>query len=82
MKVATRRHRRIPTGPCAADGSAGGVLGDEHLLKRLRENVREAGRLVANAEQEPRHVVSLGQAAAIEIVTPANDTTRRFPVNP
>src|SRR5215468_940368 len=60
-----------------ANGGAGTVLRHQGLLQVRGRDLREGRRLVADPEQKGRHVVSLLQAAAVEIVPPSegNDAT-------
>ena len=64
--VAEDRAVLVPT-----DGGAGRVFGDKDLVKSTGCDLGELFRPRADDRKEVRHILGLGQAAAVEIVAPA-----------
>src|SRR5947208_2904644 len=54
-----------------ADTRAGRVFRDEHLLKFCRRDPGKLSGAGAKAHEKLRHIISSGQAAAVEIIAPA-----------
>src|SRR5262249_33213013 len=54
-----------------ADRRAGLIFDEQDLLQVGRLQAGEAGRALAQPQEELRYVIGLGEAAAIEIVAPA-----------